>query len=155
MKAQYKLDSPWAFYWDYLGKASGVSWLMNPQAGTTPFDLGPSLTHENWSINQILGDSLPVSIILGLVAMLLACVIGITAGVIGGVKPGSFWDVCTLMIAAHRHQPAVVRRGHRMLVIFPCGSSGCPSAAGAAYHLILPGLTLTCHLRPSRGSRSA
>ena len=70
MKAQYKLDNPWSFYWDYLGKATGVSWVLGRH--DRPFDLGPSLKHENWTVSEILGAGLPVSITLGLTAMLLA-----------------------------------------------------------------------------------
>ena len=55
-----------------------------------PFDLGPSLKHENWTVNEILVAGLPVSMTLGLVAILLACIIGITAGVLGGIRPGSW-----------------------------------------------------------------
>ncbi len=28
MLEQYKLDNYWDFYWDYLGKATGVSWVL-------------------------------------------------------------------------------------------------------------------------------
>ncbi len=87
MRAQYNLDNPWAFYWDYLGKASGASWALGKDP--RPFDLGPSLTHENWSVNEILGAGLPVSITLGLAAILLACAIGLTAGVIGALRQPS------------------------------------------------------------------
>src|SRR5262245_15057633 len=73
MREQYNLDSPWSFYWDYLGKATGVSWMLGHH--DRPFDLGPSLTHENWSVNEILRAGLPVSITLGGAAILLACII--------------------------------------------------------------------------------
>src|SRR5690554_5912644 len=52
MLEQYNLQNPWTFYWDYLGKASGVSWALG--AHDRPFDLGPSLRHENWTVNEIL-----------------------------------------------------------------------------------------------------
>ena len=65
MQKQYKLDDPVAFYFDYLGKASGVSWLIG--AHPEPFDLGPSLKQPDWSVNEILGTGLPVSISLGLI----------------------------------------------------------------------------------------
>ncbi len=97
MLEQYKLDSPWSFYWDYLGKATGASWVLGGH--DRPFDLGPSLTHQDWTVNEILGAGLPVSITVGLLAILLACAIGLTAGVIGGVKPGSPADFATLLLA--------------------------------------------------------
>jgi len=97
MLQQYNLDDPLAFYVDYLGKASGVSWLLG--AHDRPFDLGPSLQHQDWTVNEIIAGNLPVSITLGLAAILLACIIGITAGVIGAVKPGSWLDHATLTLA--------------------------------------------------------
>ena len=63
MLAQYNLDSPSRFYWDYLGKASGVSWAIGLH--DRPFDLGPSLTHENWTVNEILAAGVPVSVTVG------------------------------------------------------------------------------------------
>ena len=41
MKKQYHLDDPVAFYFEYLGKASGMSYVFGNAA--RPFDLGPSL----------------------------------------------------------------------------------------------------------------
>jgi ABC-type dipeptide/oligopeptide/nickel transport system permease component len=59
MKKQYKLDDPVAFYFDYLGKASGVSWALGRH--DRPFDLGPSLKQPDWSVNEILATGMPVS----------------------------------------------------------------------------------------------
>ena len=70
MKARYKLDDPVGFYVDYLGKASGVSWLLG--RSERPIDLGPSLRNRDWSVNQIVADGAPVSIAIGLAAILLA-----------------------------------------------------------------------------------
>jgi ABC-type dipeptide/oligopeptide/nickel transport system permease component len=58
MMEQYNLDDPWTFYWDYLGKAAGVSWILRQH--DRPFDLGPSLTHQDWTVNEILGAGLTV-----------------------------------------------------------------------------------------------
>lgn len=97
MQKQYKLDDPVAFYFDYLGKASGVSWLLGTHP--EPFDLGPSLKQPDWSVNEILGTGLPVSISLGLAAMLIALSIGLVAGTIGGLRPGSTSDYLTQLLA--------------------------------------------------------
>ncbi|MFM7132872.1 MAG: ABC transporter permease [Planctomycetota bacterium] len=97
MKKQYKLDDPVAFYFDYLGKASGVSWALGRH--DRPFDLGPSLKHPDWSVNEILATGLPVSITLGLSAMLLALAIGLAAGVVGGLRPGTPADLFTQVLA--------------------------------------------------------
>lgn len=97
MLAQYKLDDPVAFYFDYLGKATGISWLFG--LAPRPFDLGPSLSHPEWTVNEILAAGLPVSVTLGLAAILIALVLGITAGVIGGLRPNTFLDAGTQALA--------------------------------------------------------
>jgi oligopeptide transport system permease protein len=142
MLRQYKLDDPWSFYWDYLGKASGVSWVLGRH--DRPFDLGPSLTHQDWTVNEILGAGLPVSIALGLLAILLACAIGLTAGVIGGIRPGSAADLATLIVALVGVSLPSFVIGTALLVVFgvwlrivPIGAWG---GIGAA---ILPALTLS------------
>jgi len=97
MKKQYKLDDPVAFYVDYLEKASGIGYLR----GTTDrvFDLGPSLKQPDWNVNEILATGLPVSITLGLSAMILALMIGLFAGLVGGLRPGSPADLATQLVA--------------------------------------------------------
>jgi oligopeptide transport system permease protein len=97
MKKQYKLDDPVAFYVDYLEKASGIGYLR----GTTDrvFDLGPSLKQPDWNVNEILATGLPVSITLGLSAMILALMIGLFAGLVGGLRPGSPADLAMQLVA--------------------------------------------------------
>ncbi len=142
MRAQYNLDNPLAFYVDYLGKASGVSWMMGVH--DRPFDLGPSLTHENWTVNEILGAGLPVSITLGLAAILLACVIGLTAGVIGALRPGSMRDGVTLIIALVGISLPSFVVGTALLVIFSVWLKWLPVGGwGGIEHLILPAITLS------------
>ncbi len=142
MLEQYKLDSPWSFYWDYLGKATGVSWALGSHP--RPFDLGPSLKHEDWTVNQILGAGLPVSITLGLAAILLACAIGITAGVLGGTRPGTWIDFTTLLLALVGISLPSFVIGTLLLVIFAVWLGLFPVAGwGGLSHLVLPAVTLS------------
>lgn len=142
MLEQYNLHNPWTFYWDYLGKASGVSWLIGEN--DRPFDLGPSLRHENWTVNEILSAGLPVSATLGLAAILLACVIGVTAGVIGGAKPGSIADFGTLLLALVGISLPTFVIGTTLLVLFAVHWHVFPVAGwGSWKHLILPAVTLS------------
>jgi oligopeptide transport system permease protein len=142
MLEQYKLDNPWSFYWDYLGKATGVSWVLGQH--DKPFDLGPSLKHENWTVNEILGAGLPVSISLGLAAILLACAIGLTAGVIGGAKPGTWLDLGTLIIALVGISLPSFVIGTLLLVIFSVWFKVLPIAGwGGVRFMILPAITLS------------
>lgn len=142
MQKQYKLDDPVAFYFDYLGKASGVSWLIGTH--DTPFDLGPSLKQPDWSVNEILSTGLPVSMTLGLSAILIALAIGIAAGTIGGLRPGSPVDALTqvLAIAGISLPSFVIGSALLMLLavklgLFPVGGWG-----GISY-VVLPAFTLS------------
>lgn len=142
MKAQYKLDNPWSFYWDYLGKASGASWLLGRH--DRPFDLGPSLTHENWTVNEILSAGLPVSMTLGLSAILLACAIGLTTGVIGAVRPGSWLDGATLIIALIGISLPSFVVGTALLVVFAVWLKWLPIGGwGGVRYMVLPAITLS------------
>ena len=73
MAENYNLNNPVGFYTGYLWKASGVAWLSGDRNGPV-FNFGPSLRHENWTVNEILASQLPVSIILGLSAIIIAIV---------------------------------------------------------------------------------
>ncbi|MCH8166294.1 MAG: ABC transporter permease [Planctomycetes bacterium] len=141
MLEQYKLDNPWSFYWDYLGKATGVSWLLGEH--DRPFDLGPSLTHQDWTVNEILAAGLPVSITLGLLAILLACAIGLTAGIIGGIRPGSAADLATLLVALVGISLPSFVIGTLLLVIFGVWLNIFPIGGwGRLSYTFLPALTL-------------
>lgn len=83
-------DDPLAFGVQYIDRASGLAWVMGRH--DRPFDLGPSLRHADWTVNEIIAAGLPVSLSLGALAMVLALVIGLGAGIVAGLKPGSGGD---------------------------------------------------------------
>jgi oligopeptide transport system permease protein len=142
MREQYNLDNPWTFYWDYLSHATGVSWMLG--RNDRVFDLGPSLRHPNWTVNEILAASLPISITLGTAALALALVIGLTAGAIGGVKPGSWWDFSTLLIALIGISLPTFVIGAALLVVFAVWLTLAPVGGwGTIGHMILPAITLS------------
>jgi oligopeptide transport system permease protein len=143
MKARYNLDSYWGFYWDYLANATSLRYVQGRE-GAKPFDLGPSLRHQDWTVNEILADQLPVSLTLGMLAIFIACGIGILAGMIGGTKPGSLRDFATLIVALVGISLPSFVIGTVLLVtcsvwwkIFPIASWG------TLGDMILPALTLS------------
>jgi len=130
-----------AFYWDYLAKATGVAWVFGD--ADRPFDFGPSLTHQDWTVNEILAAGLPVSMTLGLMAILLALTIGLTAGVIGGVRPGSWADFATLLIALIGVSLPSFVIGASLLIVFGVWLKALPVGGwGGVSHTILPAITL-------------
>ena len=87
LEAQYRLDLPLhEQYFAYLGDlAQG--------------DLGPSFKYPGRSVNEILFAGLPVTAELGLYALIIALVIGVTAGVFASLKPNTAQDYIPMSLA--------------------------------------------------------
>ncbi len=62
-------------------------------------DFGPSLVYRDFTVTQLIADSLPVSLTLGGLAIVLALVLGLAAGMVAALRPGGWADE-TLMLAA-------------------------------------------------------
>ena len=143
MQAQYNLDDPLAFYGDYIWKASGLAWVAGDRSGPV-FNLGPSLRHENWTVNDILITQLPVSITIGLCAILLALGIGLTAGVLGAVRPGSWIDALSFTVALVGISFPSFVIGVVLLIVFSVWLQWFPiSGWGTWRHLVLPSIALS------------
>ena len=143
MQAQYNLDDPVAFYGDYLWKASGLAWVSGERDGPV-FNLGPSLRHENWTVNDILMAQLPVSMTVGLCAILLALCIGLTAGVLGATRPGSLLDAASFLVAIVGISLPSFVIGVVLLMVFAVWFQWFPiSGWGTWRHLVLPSVALS------------
>lgn len=161
MRSQYNLDSFWNFYVSYLDSASGAKYLRehalarahvsaaeagasSQRARPSVFDLGPSLQYDDWRVNEILGASLPVSITLGLAAIVIATIIGVSAGVIGAIRPNSLADLSTLALAMIGISLPSFVIGTALVLIFPVWLGlGQVGGWGRASQIILPALTLS------------
>ena len=62
-------------------------------------DLGPSFTQKTRTVNEIIGERWPVSAVLGGTAILLALLLGLTAGVIAAIRHNSRWDYGSMAVA--------------------------------------------------------
>lgn len=94
--ARYHADDNWRLYWEYLGGVTGVRRLLS---GSGPWiDLGPSWSYRDWTCNQIIGDALPISLVLGLTAVFLAVVVGVPVGVFGAAWRHSWFDYVSLAL---------------------------------------------------------
>lgn len=150
MERQYNLDNQWTFYWQYLSNASGVGYVLDRAAGATHrqaapiFDFGPSLRHQDWTVNEIIVSTLPVSIVLGLSAILIALVIGVGAGVIGAIKPNSLLDFATLIVALVGISLPSFVTGAALLLLFPVLLGvGRVAGWGTVGDMILPAFALS------------
>jgi oligopeptide transport system permease protein len=145
MRKQYRLDDPLAFASDYLAAASGVDWLRGRSERV--FDLGPSMRHPDWTVNEILAAGLPVSLTLGLAAILLGLAIGTATGLAGGLRPDSGVDASTQLLAllGISVPPFVV--GSALLLWLGVHWRLAPIGGwGGVSHVLLPALTLSLPL---------
>ena len=162
MQAQYNLDSFGTFYITYLDSAVGLKYARESlsgraarrtadlkAAGLTPpprhlFDLGPSLQYRDRTVNEIIAGSLPVSITIGAGAILIALALGLTAGIVGAVKPNSAADAATLTIALVGISLPSFVIGTALMLIFSVWLRWLPVAEwGRGRDMILPMLTLS------------
>ena len=80
LEAHYGLDQPlWRQYLTYLGSIARG-------------DLGPSFKYPNRTVNEIIGDKLPVSLELGGLALIVALALGLTLGVLAAVRRNTWLD---------------------------------------------------------------
>jgi oligopeptide transport system permease protein len=110
----------------------------------TTGNFGPSLEYKEWSVNDVIGSALPVSIALGLMALTIAVVFGVAAGVLAAVRRGGPFDLFSLAVAlVGISLPSFVTAGILLLFFavkmrwFPIGGWRNP------YELFLPALALS------------
>ena len=84
LEAHYGLDQPlWRQYTNYLGRI-------------VRGDLGPSFKYPNRSVNEIIAQTLPVSLELGGWALLVALCLGLPLGIFAAVRHNTWLDyVCS------------------------------------------------------------
>lgn len=106
-------------------------------------DFGPSLSYEGWSVNDVLRTSLPVSISLGLLAILIALICGCAAGVVAAIRRGGVLDFLSLAVAlVGISLPSFVVAG-LLIVVFSEWLHWFPSGGwGQFRHMILPAVAL-------------
>jgi oligopeptide transport system permease protein len=61
--------------------------------------LGPSFKYPNRTVNEIVAEAFPVSAELGLLALLFALALGVTAGVVAALKPNSALDHAVMAVS--------------------------------------------------------
>ncbi|MGD2017015.1 MAG: ABC transporter permease subunit [Planctomycetota bacterium] len=123
IKARYHLDWPlWRQYLQYVGpfnlddgralaafdEEGGFSLWRSEDADGEPTrafggvltgDFGPSFRYKDFTVNDILEESLPISALLGVLSMMFAIALGVSAGIASALRPGSGLDL-SLRIAA-------------------------------------------------------
>ncbi len=86
IRAQYRLDQPVVVQYVY--------WIKGVMVG----DLGESMRLKQ-SVSELVGQKLPVTLQLASMAMVIAILIGVPAGIISAVKKDTFWDYLVNIIS--------------------------------------------------------
>lgn len=133
IEAKYHLNDPmWLQYLNYLKQlAQG--------------DFGPSFKYKDYSINELLSQSLPISVELGIYAFILALLFGITLGVIAALRQNTLTDYSLMTLAMTGVVMPSFVKAPLFVLIFAVTLQWLPAGGwndGALKNLILPVGTL-------------
>ena len=131
LKARYHLDEP-------VPKQ-----YAEELSNTLHLDLGYSFSLSDFTVNEILAQGFPISASLGVIALLFALSLGLSAGIISAVRRHTVADVALMAAATVGIAlPNFVIAGI-MIILFVFIWPLFPAAGwGTVWHLILPGFCL-------------
>ncbi len=133
IEARYHLDEPlWRQYLRYLGELAHG-------------DFGPSFQYRNTSVNELIAQGLPVDAAIGTTALLLALLLGGSAGLVAATRPGSWRDQLPMGLAMLGISIPVFVTAPLLILVFAMRLHWLPSGdwvAGSWRHLLLPALAL-------------
>ena len=106
-------------------------------------DLGPSLKYPGRSVNDIIKESFPVSATVGLLALLLSIVLGVSLGVVSAALRNKWPDRLVLVLATLGMSVPNFALGAGLIYIFALKFRLLPAAMSTSpVGLVLPALTL-------------
>lgn len=135
IREKYGLDKPW--YQQY-GK---TMWSI-----IRHLDFGTSLKYEGQSVNGIIARSLPVSATIGLLAYLLALIVGTIVGSFAALKQNSGWDYASMAMAMLGISLPNFVLGPILVLIFSLSLYWFPPSRWGGFpswNLVLPVITLS------------
>jgi oligopeptide transport system permease protein len=156
IRKKYGLDQPiWRQYVRMMGNITCRT--MDAEETTTNgiqfglfgsrmkcLDFGDSLKYQGQSVNEIIRRHLPYSATIGLLAYLLALIIGLSAGVIAALRQNSAFDYTSMAVAMLGLSIPNFVLGPILVLAFALGLYWFPPARwGGISSLILPVITLS------------
>ncbi|HOB28787.1 MAG: ABC transporter permease [Dethiobacteria bacterium] len=131
IEARYKLDQPlYIQYIDYL------SHLVKG-------DLGPSYKYRGLTVNDIIEERFPVSVQLGSVAILIALLLGIPAGILAALHQNSIPDYVVMFFSTIGIAMPSFVIGTLLMYFLSYKWGLLPSAMwGSPQHIIMPAIAL-------------
>jgi len=133
LNAQYHLDKPIYTQFGY--------YLRDILQG----DFGPSFQYKNYSVTELIAQGFPVSLQLGLSAMLLALIFGTAAGMLAAYKQNSRIDYFVMTISMTGISIPNFVIAPLLILVFAIGFTLLPAGGwdnGAFKNQILPIITL-------------
>jgi oligopeptide transport system permease protein len=132
IREKYWLDKPW--YMQYGRMISNV----------VRGDFGYSLKYEGQTVNEILLRSVPISATIGILAYLLAFIIGVAAGTTAALKQNSAYDYASMAISMLGISIPNFVLGPILILVFALWLYILPPARwGGITNIILPVFTLS------------
>jgi oligopeptide transport system permease protein len=132
IKKKYGLDKPW--YEQY-----GLMMLHIVQ-----LDFGDSLKYQGQSVNEIIRRHLPYSATIGILAYILALIVGLSAGIFAALRQNSLFDYGSMAVAMLGLSIPNFVLGPLLVLAFALGWYLFPPARwGGFLSLVLPVITLS------------
>ncbi len=105
--------------------------------------LGPSIKVQGRSVEELLAPALPVSLSLGILALVIACGLGLILGIRAGLRPNSVADYGSMGLAMVGISLPNFVIGAALMIVFSLRLGWLPVAGWGGYeHLIMPAVTL-------------
>ncbi len=104
-------------------------------------DFGPSFKYKDYSVNELLAQSLPVSLEIGLYAFVIALLLGVTLGIIAALKQNSWLDYILMGFAMIGVVIPSFVQAPLLVLIFAITLQWLPAGGwngGAAINMVLP-----------------
>ncbi|GAB1455102.1 oligopeptide ABC transporter permease OppB [Spirochaetota bacterium] len=147
---KYHMDEPLLNqYFRYLGNV-------------LKFDLGPSYRYKDQTVNDLIGNAFPVSIMLGTIALAVALMLGTSVGIMSALKQNKWQDYAAMSVAVLGISIPLFVIGPILMLVFALTlkwlpTSGWINSRAGALTLIMPVATLMLPYfayiaRMSRGS---
>lgn len=106
-------------------------------------DLGPSFKYVGWDVSELIQLAFPVSLSLGVSALLIALLIGLPAGMLAALRKNTWWDYLPMGIAMIGICLPSFVLGPILIMVFATELKLLPALGWYSWtDLILPSLTL-------------
>lgn len=136
VRAKYHLDDPFlSQYWHWVTAALGGDFGLSIQTGQP--------------VTTMLGDRLPVTVLLAIYAGIIAVLIGIPAGLLAGIRHGTASDRAVTLMTTFGISAPPFAVGILLLYLFSVALGWFPvfgageGVAGRLWHLTLPAIALS------------